>query len=436
MRIHLLKLTITLSLGILFTIYSFNGSTVRAFSSGPDPSNTGAPGESTCASCHGGGPTGGTLSISGLPANYSPNQEVTLTVSLSQANRGRYGFQLTAIDDSGKRAGDLTTNDNRTQLRVNDVLGNQRQYIEHTAAGNAPSSPGQGSWTFKWKAPAQSVGRVTFYFAGNAANGDFLQTGDTIYTNSQSVQPAAMLASLATVSAASFAPQTNPIAANQIVAGFGTGLAQNTTFPPASSTTLPTDLDGTSIGVKDSAGTERPAGLFFVSFGQVNYLIPQGTVNGPATITLRRNGVDTAQGASTVATLAPGLFTANSSGSGVPAAVLFRRRGMVDTFESVAELNTTTNMLDPKELDLGPEGDLVVLVAFGTGISNISSLSGASATIGGQNAQVIAVVPAPGFEGLQQINIIIPRSLMGAGIVDVVFTADTVQANTVKIRIK
>src|SRR5215510_15673837 len=138
MRIHLLKLTITLSLGILFTIYSLNGSTVRAFSAGPLPGNTGAPGEFTCASCHSGGPSGGTLSISGLPANYSINQEVTLTVTLSQANRGRYGFQLTAIDDSGKQAGDLTPNDSRTQLRTANVLGNLRQYIEHTFGGISP----------------------------------------------------------------------------------------------------------------------------------------------------------------------------------------------------------------------------------------------------------------------------------------------------------
>src|SRR5215510_3360592 len=160
MRIHLLKLTIIFSLVTLFAIYSLNGSAVRAFITGPDPSLTGAPGESTCEACHGGGPTGGTLSISGLPANYSPNQEVTLMVTLSQANRGRYGFQLTAIDDSGKRAGDLTTNDNRTQLRFNEVLGNQRQYIEHTETGTTPVSQGQGSWTFRWKAPAQNVGRV------------------------------------------------------------------------------------------------------------------------------------------------------------------------------------------------------------------------------------------------------------------------------------
>src|SRR5262245_45113774 len=433
MRIHLLKLTITLSIGALFTIYSLNGSTVRAFSGGPDPSLTGAPGELTCSSCHGGGASGGTLSITGLPANYTPNQEVTLTVNLSQAGRTRFGFQLTVIDDTGKRAGDLTPNDGNTQTQLNTVSGNQRQYINHTSSGSNPVSPGQGSWTFKWKAPAQSVGQVTFYISGNAANGNFTTTGDTIYNINQSVQPGSTLAALATVSAASFAPPTTPLAANQIVAGFGIGLAQNVTFPPQGSTTLPLALDGTSIVVRDAMGTVRDAGLFFVAPQQVNYLMPAGTVNGVATVTLRRNVVDTAQGAVNIETVSPGLFTANTSGSGVPAAVLFRRRAGVDTFETVAEFNSATSMFDPKEIDLGPEGDLVLLIAFGSGIRGLTSRS---ATIGGQNAPVDAVVPAPGFEGLEQINIIIPRSLISSGLVNVVFTADNKPANTVQLRIK
>ncbi|HKQ76046.1 MAG TPA: choice-of-anchor V domain-containing protein [Blastocatellia bacterium] len=426
MRIHRLKLTIALSLGILFTIYSFYGSSVRAFSSGPPPGNTGAPGEATCTSCHfQGAPGGGSVSISGLPATYSPNQEITLTVTVSQPNRQRYGFSLTALDSSNNRAGDLlTNNDNRTLVQS---VG--RQYISHTFSSVDPTGPGLGSWTFKWKAPAQTVGRVTFYVAGNAANGDFQQTGDTIYTSSRSVEPGAPpLGALATVSAASFAPPSNALSANQIVAGFGTGLAQNTTFPAPGSTTLPTVLDGTSIAVRDANGTARDAGLFFVSSQQVNYLIPPDTVIGPATITLRRNGVDFAQGTVNIETVAPGIFTANSSGSGLPAAVLFRRRGTVDTFESISP-----------EIDLGPEGpnpDVVFLIAFGTGISGLSSLMGASATIGGINAPIGNVVSAPGFFGLQQINIFIPPSLRGRGLVNVIFTADNKQANMVEIRIK
>src|SRR5262249_55011990 len=156
------------------------------------------------------------------------------------------------IDDSGKKAGDLTPSDNRTQIQSGTVDGNLRQYINHTLAGFTPVTPGQGSWTFKWKAPAQSVGRVTFYIAGNAASGQF---SAAIYTINQSIQPASTLAALASVSAASFAPPSNPLAANMIVAAFGTGLAQNTTFATPGMA-LPTVLDGTSIGVKDANGTE------------------------------------------------------------------------------------------------------------------------------------------------------------------------------------
>src|SRR5262249_913350 len=183
-------------------------------------------------------------------------------------------------------------------------------------------------------------------------------------------------------------------------------------------------------------GTERAAGLFFVSAGQVNYLIPAGTVNGAATVTLRRNGVDTAQGNVTIDTIAPGLVTANTRGVGVPAGGLFQRRNGVDTFEEVAQRNTTTNTFEPKEIDLGPDGDIVFLIAFGTGIRGLSSLMGASATIGGVNAPIGAVTPAPFFEGLDQINIFIPRTLIGSGLVNVVFTAVMKPANTVQIRLK
>jgi len=431
MRIHLLKLTITFSLVVLFAIYSLNGSAARAFSGGPDSSLTGAPGELTCSICHGGGPSGGTLSIN-LPANYSPNQEITLTVTLAQQNRQRYGFQLTAIDDSGRKAGDLTPDtDGRTQTQLNTVSGNQRQYINHTFNGSIPSSPGQGAWTFRWKAPAQSVGRVTFYFSGNAANGNGTTTGDTIYTAQPSIQPAPTLSVLASVSAASFAPAA-PLTANQIIAGFGTGLSQNI-VPAPPGLPLPTTLDGTTIGVRDSGGMERPAGLFFVAPGQVNYLIPADTANGAATITLRRNGVDTAQGTATIETVSPGLFSANASGRDAAAAVVFRRRGAVDTFEPAVQLNSMTSRFEPLPIDLGPEGDLVALIQFGTGFRSASM---ASATIGGTPAQVIFTGAAPGFEGLDQSNIIIPRSLIGRGLVDVVLTADGKMSNTVQINIK
>ena len=432
MRIHLLKLTIIVSLGSLFAIYSLNGSPVKAFSAGPPPSLTGAPSELTCSECHGGGPSGGALNIHGLPTNYSPNQEITLTVTLAQAGRLRFGFQLTAIDDTGKRVGDLIPNDNRTQTQTNNVNGNQRQYINHTGQGNAPTSSGQGSWTFRWKAPAQSVGRVTFYVAGNAANGNSSPTGDTIYTTNQTIQPGAALTNLASVSAASFASNAS-LTANGIVAGFGTGLAQDVVV--ANTLPLPTQLDGTEVIVKDANGTERPTGLFFVAPTQLNYLIPAGTVDGNATITVRRSGVETAQGTATIEAVAPGLFASNASGEGVAAAVILRRRNNTDTFEPVAQFNVATSRFDPLPIDLGPDTDSVFLLLFGTGF-RAAAQSAVSATVGGTAAPVVGVAPAPGFEGLDQANILIPRSLIGRGLVDIVFTANGKAANTVQINIK
>ncbi len=422
----------------LFILFGLDGSVADAFSSGPPAGRTGAPSETTCTACHAGnalnsGP--GTLTITGLPANYSPNQEVAVTVTLRQANRARYGFQVTAIDDQGRAAGELVVTDTpRTQRVTGNVGGNQRQYVEHNFAGVTPNGTDQNTWTFTWRAPAQSVGRVTFYVAGNAANGNNANSGDFIYNINQSIQPGSTpLGQFTSISAASFA-QTGPLAANGIAAGFGSSLSANTVA--ASSVPLPTTLDGTEVTVRDAANQTRNAGLFFVSPSQVNYLIPAGTANGNATVTVRRNGTDTAQGTISIEAVAPGLFSANANGQGVASAVLFRRRAGVDTFEPVAQLNSTTNRFEPIPIDLGPETDTVLLIVFGAGFRGVSSQSAATATIGGVNAPVAFAGAAPGFEGLDQANISLPRSLIGRGLVDVVFTADGKMANTVQISIR
>jgi uncharacterized protein (TIGR03437 family) len=49
---------------------------------------------------------------------------------------------------------------------------------------------------------------------------------------------------------------------------------------------------------------------------------------------------------------------------------------------------------------------------------------------------VLFADPAPGFIGLDQVNLPIPRSLAGRGEVDVVVTVEGKVANTVKINIK
>src|SRR5262249_26064361 len=84
----------------------------------------------------------------------------------------------------------IVTDNARTQIGFDAVDGNPRQYINHTIQGTFPTGTNQGSWSFKWRAPAASVGRVTFYAAGNAANGNGGSSGDYIYTNSFAIDSA------------------------------------------------------------------------------------------------------------------------------------------------------------------------------------------------------------------------------------------------------
>ncbi|MGH9838757.1 MAG: choice-of-anchor V domain-containing protein [Blastocatellia bacterium] len=436
MQNKLLKLSIFGLFCVMVAIYGFDGSPADAFSSGSVPSRTNAPGEPNCTACHGGSAInsgGGTLTITGLPANYSPNQEITVTVRISQSGRSKFGFQLTALDDQGKKAGNLIVTDtSRTQLSEGTAGGNLRQYINHTSGGSAANGANQSTWSFTWKAPAQSAGRVTFHAAGNAANNNGGNSGDFIYTTSAGLQPGATLGAFAGVSAASFS-RPGTTAADAIVAGFGAGLSQNTVA--ATSIPLPAQLDGVEVEVKDAAGAGRKADLFFVSPGQINYLVPAGTVNGAATVTVKRSGNAVAEGAMNIDSTEPGLFSANANGQGAPAAVLFRRRNNVDTFEPVAQLDPQTNRFEPIQLDLGPEGDLAALTAFGTGF-RAAPQSLVTCTIGGTAAQVIFSGPQGALAGLDQANILIPRSLAGRGLVDVVLTVGGKTANIVRINIR
>lgn len=374
------------------------------------------------------------MAITGLPATYTPNQELTLTVTVTQANRVKFGFQLTALDDQGRRAGDLVVTDSNRMQVVSGVVGNNlRQYMNHTDAGTEANPAGQLSWTFRWKAPATSAGKVTFYAAGNATNNNSGSGGDLIYTTSVAVNPGAALSAFTSVSAASFS-QTAATAAGAILAGFGTGLSVNVAV--GSTNPLPTELDGTEVEIRDATSTSRKAGLFFVAPTQINYFVPEGTANGAATVTIKRSGTAVAEGTITVDTVGPGLFTANANGQGVPAAVALRVRGGVQTFEPIASLNAQTNQFEPIQIDLGPAGDDVYLILFGTAIRNAQQAQ-ASCTLGGTASPLLGFAPAPGFVGLDQINVgPIPRSLIGRDLVDVVLTIANKQANLVQVRVK
>ena len=185
-----LKLICVITFAVLGLVYVLAGDAIvpstKAFSAGPPPGHTGAPGELTCANCHVGPTSGGTFVIT-PPANYAPGQTYQIVVRHTNPDqtRDRWGFQLTALHGGTNMAGSFATTNVFTQV----VGGVDRDYIEHTEAGTFSGSTTTVAWTFNWTAPATDVGQVTFYAAGNQANGDGTPSGDRILTTTATSQP-------------------------------------------------------------------------------------------------------------------------------------------------------------------------------------------------------------------------------------------------------
>jgi len=238
---------------------------------------------------------------------------------------------------------------------------------------------------------------------------------------------------LTSVSAASYFGTS--LAPESIVAGFGVNLAKGLSV--AAATPLPTLLGGTGITVRDSVGTERPASLFFVSPGQVNFQIPPGTATGVATFILKKEFGFSVLASSLIEGVAPGLFTANASGQGVPAAVLLRvKPNSAQNYEPISRYDSAQNQFVPLPIDLGPEGDQVFLILYGTGWRFRSDLSAVAVKIGGAEAETLYAGAAEGFVGLDQLNVRVPRNLAGHGEAEIALTVDGRSSNTVRVNIR
>jgi FG-GAP-like repeat/FG-GAP repeat len=178
------------SLVALFGVSTKYFQKANAASAGPSASHTNAPGEDNCTSCHVGSPLNsgmGNITFTGLPVNYVPGTAYSIVATLNQSDAVIYGFQATSIDSAGTQRGTYTippASATQLQTRNGNVGGNPRVYIEHTIDGIVPTVFGTKSWNFTWNAPANRVGKVSFYMAGNASNSDGSPGGDMIYAKS------------------------------------------------------------------------------------------------------------------------------------------------------------------------------------------------------------------------------------------------------------
>lgn len=305
--------------------------------------------------------------------------------------------------------------------------------VTTTLAGTG-AGKGYGSVTLAIPNEANLLGATLYgrWFINDAAAPNGIAVTPAFKFTIFGVAPPSLPA-FASVSAASFAQGT--VAAESIVAGFGEKLAETTAV--GSTLPLPTLLAGVSVLVKDVAGVERAAGLFFVSPNQINYELPSGTALGEAAVTIKQGSVVVAAGKLQVASVAPGIFTADASSRGVPVGALLRvKANGAQTLEPFAQFNAATSRFEPLPIDFGAETDQLFLVTFGTGFRQRKSLGDVSATLGGVSAEVLFAGAQGNLIGVDQVNLRLPRSLAGRGVVDLVLQVEGKNANNVTLSFK
>jgi uncharacterized protein (TIGR03437 family) len=161
------------------------------------------------------------------------------------------------------------------------------------------------------------------------------------------------------------------------------------------------------------------------------------TAAGMATVIVTNANGAVSTGPAPVVAVAPGLFSADSTGAGLAAALALRVRSDGSRrYEPVAVFDPGQQRIVPAPVDLGPATDQVYLELYGTGIRGLGAHSQVSATVGGVSAPVLYAGAQGAWVGLDQVNVLLPRELAGRGEVSVVLKVDGKAANTVTVWVR
>jgi len=405
---------------------------VWAYSGGPDPGKTTAPGDSaaSCTECHGGKLNSFSGKVELLPAEngYTPGATQAITIKITDPTQKAWGFQLTARTSSNGQAGNFENASGLTQVLCGDgqtkapgaacSAGGPLQWAEHTSAGYSAGrgTVGGFSYTVNWTAPSTDIGPVTFYVSANAGNGTDQQNQGHIYTSTLKLSPqASSLKPTITSTGGVVNGATNlpdGIAPNTYISIFGTNLAGSTRVWAgsdftANGTGLPKALDGTSVTVNG-----KPAFVEYISPTQINAITPSDTATGSGiNVVVTTNGQASDPVSVTMNKIAPGFFTFD--GKYVAAA-----DALTGTFIGKTGLfPTAPNLTAPAK-----PGQIVTLYGTGFGPTNpaiadgqvtdkIYNLSPAPViNIGSSAATVGFAALTPGFAQVYQFNVTIPAT--------------------------
>ena len=223
------------------------------------------------------------------------------------------------------------------------------------------------------------------------------------------------------------ATYTTPVAPGSIASGFGSFLLPF----PMGATTFPVPTDLTGVSVQFSGGTQAP--ILFAADSQVNFQVPWEVAGQTqTTITASLTGENGSSQTVQLAPYAPGIFSANSAGT-----------GQGDIFNLSFVRVDSSNPASP--------GDYVVIYCTGLGPVTNQPATGAPGpsspfaettvppmvTIGGVQATNVNFSGlAPGFVGLYQVNAQVPSGAATGSAVPVVLTINGFASNTVTIAVR
>ncbi|MBK8464752.1 MAG: hypothetical protein IPL32_02895 [Chloracidobacterium sp.] len=263
--IKVVTITIFTVIAVFAFIFSNQNQNVLADSDGPPTGRTGAPGETTCTSCHSQNAGSGQFNII-APANYVPGQTYVVQVQHATADgsRAAWGFQLTALNGTNTAAGTFANITAVTRVRT---AGSGRIYIEQSGTGFFPGQTGGATWSFNWTAPTTNVGPITMYAAGLQADNDGNESGDQTYTKTAAIQAGGM--STPTNTPTSTPTNTATATSTSTFTPTSTATATDTPTPTSTSTSTATNT-ATVTSTNTPAATPTNGGTSSIA-GTVTY---------------------------------------------------------------------------------------------------------------------------------------------------------------------
>ncbi|HEX5705679.1 MAG TPA: hypothetical protein VFX96_00170 [Pyrinomonadaceae bacterium] len=191
---------------------------------------------------------------------------------------------------------------------------------------------------------------------------------------------------------------------------------------------LPVELSGVTVSVSGAA-----AGLYFVSAGQINFVVPVGLVpsgaNTSVPVVINNNGA-VIRTSVNIHPASPDIFT-STNGAGGRAAVLNVTNACVAPPGEPFSVTTTRpvgNVCTATETEQAPTELLIVL----TGVRNITNPANVTVRIGTTDIIGTGTADSPvrstgpsRTAGFDQIIVRLPASLAGAGDVPVIVTITT-----------